>query len=101
MSIMSSLIDKESLRVQFMIAEYEKELISLPKGSIKTKTVGNRIYYYLNYRDGKKVISKYVGKDEASLQTVKVGLERRVHIETMLKKLKEERKQIKKLGALL
>lgn len=101
MSIMSSLIDKESLRNQNMIAEYEKELTTLPKGSIKTKKVGNRIYYYLNYRDGKKVVSKYVGKDENSLQAVKEGLERRVHVEAMLKKLKEEQKQIKKLGALL
>ncbi len=98
---MSSLIDKENLRNQNMIAEYEKELIPLPKGSIKTKIVGNRIYYYLNYRDGKKVVSKYVGKDESSLQEVKDGLERRAHVEAMLKKLKEEQKQIKKLGALL
>ena len=101
MSILSSLIDKECLRNQNMIAEYEKDLIFLPKGSIKTKIVGNRVYYYLNYRDGKKVVSKYVGKDENSLQTVKDGLERRVHIEAMLKKLKEEQKEIKKLGALL
>ena len=101
MSIVSSLINKESMRNQNMILEYERELTSLPKGSIKAKHVGNKVYYYLNYRDGEKVVSKYIGKSEESLITIKEQLERRRQIEGMLKKLKEEQKQIKKLEAIL
>lgn len=101
MSIVGSLINKEYLRNQNMIMEYEKELVDLPKGSIKAKLIGKKTYYYLNYRDGKKVISKYIGKDEDSVSLIKEQLERRNHIEQMLKKLKQEQQQIKKLEAML
>ena len=98
MTIIASLLYKESVRNHNMILEYENELSSLPKGSIKTKKVGNKIYYYLNYREGKKVKSKYIGKDEKSLIFIKEKLERRIQIEKILKKLKEEQLQIKKWG---
>ena len=100
MSLVKSLIDKEFVRNQNMILAYEKELSILPKGSIKTKIIGNKSYFYLNYRDGKKVISKYIGKEE-NASFVKEQLERRRHIELMIKKLKQEQRQIKKLEALL
>lgn len=100
MSLVKSLIDKEFVRNQNMILAYEKELSILPKGSIKTKIIGNKSYFYLNYRDGKKVISKYIGKEE-NASFVKEQLERRHHIELMIKKLKQEQRQIKKLEALL
>ena len=100
MSLVKSLIDKEFVRNQNMILAYEKELSILPKGSIKTKIIGNKSYFYLNYRDGKKVISKYIGKEE-NASFVKEQLERRHQIELMIKKLKQEQRQIKKLEALL
>ncbi len=101
MSLISALIKKESIRNQKMISEYEKELESLPKGSIKTKVIGNNCYYYLNYRDGKKVVSKYIGKDESNIEFIKDQLAKRHHIELMIKHLKSEQLQIKKLEAIL
>ena len=101
MSIVSSLISRESIRNQNMINEYEKELINLPKGSVKSKTIGKKVYYYLYYRDGKKVISKYLGKDEKKISKIKELLIKRSHIEAMLKKLKQEQQEIKKVEALL
>lgn len=101
MSLVSSLLYKESLRNQNMIAEYEKELAVLPRGSIKIKIIGRNSYYYLNYRDGKKVVSKYIGKDEERINLIKEQLAKRHHIESMLKQLKQEQQQIKKLGAML
>ena len=101
MSLVSSLLNKESVRNQNMIDEYEKELVSLPKGSIKMKVIGHNSYYYLNYRDGKKVVSKYIGKDEESVNLVREQLAKRHHIELMLKQLKQEQQQIKKLEAML
>ena len=101
MSIVSSLISKESIRNQNMIVEYEKELKNLPKGSIKSKTIGKNVYFYLYYRDGKKIISKYLGKDEESITKIKELLIKRNHIESMLKRLKQEQQEIKRLEALL
>ena len=53
------------------------------------------------YRDGDKVITKYVGKDEESLVPIREQLARRKQVEEIIKKLKEEKAQIKKLEAVL
>lgn len=84
-----------------MIAEYSRELEALPKGSIKPKRVKDRTYYYLVFRDGDKVITKYIGKDEEALIPIREQLSRRKQVEEILKKLKEENAQIKRLEAIL
>ena len=99
MSILAALLSKEENRNENMIAEYSRELETLPKGSIKPKKVKDKIYYYLTFRDGDKVITKYVGKDEESLIPIKEQLARRKQVEEILKKLKEEKANIKKLEA--
>ena len=101
MTIVATILNKENIRNHNMIVEYERELSMLPRGSIKAKIVGNKTYYYLNYRDGKKVVSKYIGKNKETLDQIKEQLERRNQIENILKKLKEEQLQIQKLEALL
>ena len=101
MSMLMTVISREEARNENMITEYIKELEALPRGKITPKTVNGRTYYYLYYRDGKKVVSKYIGKNEESLTTVREALARRSQIEEMLKKLKEEKAQIKKLEAML
>ena len=101
MSLLDALLNQENIRNRKMIEEYEKELATLPKGSIKIKTIGHNSYYYLVYRDGKKIISKYIGKDAAGLAAIKEQLDKRHHIELMLKHLKQEQQQIKKMEAML
>lgn len=94
-------ISREEARNEKMIIEYTKELETLPRGKITPKTVNGKTYYYLYYRDGKKVVSKYIGKNEDSLTLIREGLIRRSQIEEIIKKLKEEKAQIKKLEAML
>lgn len=94
-------ISREEARNEKMIIEYTKELETLPRGKITPKTVNGKTYYYLYYRDGKKVVSKYIGKNEDSLTSIREGLIRRSQIEEIIKKLKEEKAQIKKLEAML
>ena len=101
MSMLMTIISREETRNENMINEYTKELETLPKGKITPKTVNGKTYYYLYYRDGKKVVSKYVGKDEESLIAIREGLARRSQVEEIVKKLKEEKAQIKKLEAML
>lgn len=97
MSMLASIVAKEEMRNKNMILQYTKELDELPKGSIRAKNVKGKIYYYLNYRDGDKVISKYIGKDEEKLQDLRKQIERRIQIEKILKELKAERKEIVKM----
>lgn len=96
-----TVISREEARNGKMIIEYTKELETLPRGKITPKTVNGKTYYYLYYRDGKKVISKYIGKNEGSLTSIREGLTRRSQIEEIMKKLKEEKVKIKKLEAML
>lgn len=101
MSIISTLLIKEKNRNESMIIEYTRELDALPKGTIKEKKVKDRVYYYLLFREGDKVVTRYLGKNEESLILIKEQLARRKQLERMLQKLKEEKIQIKKLEAML
>lgn len=82
-------IKQEKQRIEYMLAKYQKEFSASPKGAISKKTVGEKPYYYLKYRDGKKVVSHYIGKKE--IENVRVLVEKRRHIEAMMKSLQEEK----------
>ncbi len=82
-------VAQEKQRIEYMLMKYQNELSSLPRGTISEKTVGERTYYYLKYRDGKKIVSKYISKKE--IENVRTLVERRRHIEAMVKSLQEEK----------
>lgn len=100
-NMIKTLIFREEMRNENMIKEYTKELMQLPKGKITSKNINGKVYYYLYYRDGGKVISKYIGKNEDTLKELQEKLTRRYQVEEILKKLKEEKIQIKKMEAML
>ena len=84
-----STISQERERIDRMLAKYREELETLPKGTISEKKAGQSTYFYLKYRDGKRVISKYVPQKD--VETVREQVEKRRHIETMIRSLQEER----------
>lgn len=88
MNMILSTILREKTRIEYMLAKYHEEYETLPKGTISEKKVGKRTYYYLKYRSGKKVISQYISK--TSIDEIKEQIERRKHIEAMIKSLQEE-----------
>ena len=90
MNLIISTLLQEKQRIDYMLAKYQEALAELPKGTISEKQVKGNTYYYLKYRDGKKLISKYVGKKE--IETLKQQIDRRHHIEAMIKSLLEEQK---------
>ena len=91
MSLMLHIVQKEKDRIDRMLTAYERQLDVLPKGSVTIKTVGNDVYYYLKYRNGKKVLTDYLGKDGERLAEVRSALEKRRHIEAMITHLRAER----------
>ncbi len=101
MSVLKSVIAREEMRNENMVNQYSKELETLPRGKITPKAVKGKIYYYLYYRDGKKVISKYIGNDEDKIADCQEKLNRRKQIEDILKKLREEKIKIQKMEAVL
>ena len=84
-----STILQEKERIDRMLTKYQEELGMLPKGTISEKKVRQSTYFYLKYREGKKVISRYIPQKD--VDAVREQVEKRRHIETMIRSLQEER----------
>ena len=89
MNLILNTILQEKERIDRMLAKYQEELETLPKGTISEKKVKQSTYFYLKYRDGKKVISKYIPQKD--VEAVREQVEKRRHVETMIRSLQEER----------
>lgn len=78
--------------------EQEKQIVArlslLPKGRIKKKDINGDTYYYLQYRKGKKVIDKYIGKQVPG--SMSKDIEERKRLEDQLKQVKEAIKMLNK-----
>lgn len=90
MGYVLNLVASEEKKIRVLKEEYEKQLLTLPKGSIRTRKRGERIYYYLSYRDGGKVVTDYVGKEEEKISELRELLEKRKHIEGILRRINYE-----------
>ena len=97
MSLVSNMIAQEEKRMRSLKESYEEQLLTLPKGTLRIRKKGNNTYYYLAYRNGQKVATDYIGKDETDIARIKEQLEKRRHIEDMLKELTRELVLMKKV----
>ncbi|HXT01332.1 MAG TPA: hypothetical protein VN915_11700 [Elusimicrobiota bacterium] len=66
---------------------YRARLKELPIGSVLKRRIGRKDYYYLIYRSGGRVISRYLGKEEP-IQMEKDIKERRL-IKKQMKEVRE------------
>ena len=89
MNMIIDTILKEKIRIEYMLKRYCDMLEELPKGSLSESNKNGQKYYYLKYREGKKVVSKYLGKDAGNIPSL---IEKRKHTETMIKSLENELK---------
>lgn len=101
MSVILTMLLKEETRNANMISTYYEELAKLPKGTICQKKIKNKCYYYLTFRENGKVVTKYIGKNAEILNSIRERLMRRKQIEEIIKKLKDEKVQIKRMEAIL
>jgi hypothetical protein len=75
--------------------DYEKKLNELPKGSLVKKQINGRSYDYLMFRENKKVITKYIKKE--NFDVVQEQLDRRKKIKKSLKSINEDLKILEKV----
>ena len=95
--VIRSVFLDELERNKRLISRYEKEIEDLPKGSIFKRKIGTSEYIYLNYREGKKVISKFIGKTEAiDLTELNEKIIHRKELQALIRKLKREKKELEK-----
>ena len=89
MNLIIDTILKEKVRIEYMLEKYYKIIEELPKGSLSETNKNGQKYFYLKYRDGKKVITKYLGKDAGDIPAL---IKKRKHTEAMIKSLENELK---------
>ncbi|MBO4858437.1 MAG: hypothetical protein J5527_07975 [Treponema sp.] len=78
-----------------LLARYEKEVHELPKGSLFKRRIGNQEYWYLNYREGTKVISKFIGNvEKLEIFELQKKLSHRKELLKIIKRLKVEQKEL-------
>ena len=80
---------KEKTRIEYMLERYRKIINELPKGTLSESNKNGQKYYYVKYRDGKKVVTKYLGKEAGNMPAL---IEKRKHTEAMIKSLENELK---------
>ena len=91
---------KEELANSLQMADdYSRELAALPLGSLVRKNIKGRHFYYLVYRQGPKVRTRYMGRlSRAEVKQQKEKSEKRRRLKARLSQVK---KQIKYLRSVL
>lgn len=98
MSVINDVIQEEYNRLNQLVEFYNQKIAAFPKGSISCRRRRDRIYYYLAYRDHKKVISEYLGKEDSDkYKEVSQMVTQRLRYEKKLKESKESLKQAERL----
>ena len=96
-SVVFGVLQDELERNRRMQIRYRKEIDQLPKGSLFQRKIREHQYFYLNYRDKSKVVSKYLGKlDPVKVEDLKKSIADRKRYEDLLRKLRNEEKFIAK-----
>ena len=89
---------KEELeRLKLMEEGYLAKISILPRGSIKKKIIKGRNYYYLMYREGTRVITKYLKLDEEALKELKFKIAQRKNYEKALREVRRDCKLLRKV----
>lgn len=92
MTVLEQVLEEELERSIRLCAAMEDEMLSLPKGSVRTKMIRGRAYYYLTYREGDRVVSDYVRAEE--LDALSAKIERRRELKSALAEQKKNQRQL-------
>ncbi|MDR1486824.1 MAG: hypothetical protein LBT62_02345 [Deltaproteobacteria bacterium] len=88
---------KEELQRSRDILEIKiKRLQGLPKGSIQPRNRRKGVYYYLYFREGKKVKSVYLGNDSEKISRVRERLAQRKSLEQSILRTKKDIRLLEK-----
>jgi len=90
MKVLKNILEESRNYYLELKKKIERKIKNLPKGSIKKRKICGRIYYYFQYRKGKKVIHKYLGKNKPE-DLIKQIKERKA----LLRELKEVNEALK------
>ena len=94
MSVLDEVLQEEYERLSRMRNAMSSEYDSLPKGSLSKKNIRGYECYYLQRREGNKIVSTYVKADEVNDYSEKI--EKRRSLKKSLSTIDKEMKKIKR-----
>ena len=89
-------IKKDYMKLEKELDDIKLKMQRLPKGSLRKKKIGERIYYYLQYRENGHVRSIYIRAESA--EKICLEIEQRKDYE---KKARDLQKRLEKYAALI
>ena len=97
MSLVSDMLSEERHRLLQTVKFYHKKINEFPKGAIVKKTIYNKSYGYLNYRQNEKHHSDYIGLyGSDKIKELKDKIKERKKYESLLKKTEENLKEVQR-----
>ena len=88
----TTILTNEYERKRAIQIELDGKINALPKGYIQSKRIRGQLYYYLQFREGSKVKTQYIPKDD--LQEMRQKIKERKELERRLKTLLAEEEQL-------
>lgn len=95
MSILMEVLQEELDRLDRQKAAYEADLQEVPRGYISKKNIRGKVSFYLQYRDGAKIVSKYISSED--LPAVEAQVKRRKQLEASLRRVRDDQKKLRKV----
>lgn len=93
MNVLIGVLQEEEDRLKELSAFYAKEIAQKPKGCVSIKKLGAHRYAYLNYREGDKVKTRYLGPEHAKeVAALRKQIEERRRYERWLREAKQNLK---------
>ncbi|MBR3438940.1 MAG: hypothetical protein IKH13_05490 [Clostridia bacterium] len=94
MFVLDEVLIEEYSRLKRMKSQMEKDYLNLPVGYISQKRINGCIYYYLQHREGKKVVSRYI--KPAEVENIRTLISRKKSLKASLNNIEIEMKKIKR-----
>ncbi len=95
MAVLDDVLIEEYERSKRMKAAMEKELSQLPQGYISKKFICNKYYFYIQKREGSKIISSYISPKD--LPIFEKEIMKRKQLEMSLKEVNSNIKKIERV----
>ncbi|MBQ3840307.1 MAG: hypothetical protein II819_10320 [Fibrobacter sp.] len=97
MRVVNGILKEELDRLERLQAKYSAMLKALPKGSLRKKKIGQKIYFYLVSRKGDQVVTEYLCQgDSPEAKSFEEQDAKRRDIKSKFKSVKEDIAEIKK-----
>lgn len=95
MTILDDVLQEEQDRSKRMKVAMKKEISMLPQGYISKKNINEKSYYYLQRREGSKIVGTYIFPNEVS--KMKDQIAKRKQLEKSIRELDANIKKIDKV----